>query len=86
MAAEVKLCTVCQKKINLKNPSRYADTECLRALGVSPIPNTGWHWHDVGNGKKVRMYPICERCNNKLEAIVEGRKRIVKGKITTKKN
>ena len=92
---ETKVCSACGKVIpnrtganKVKESSDYnCDADCLKGLGVTTIPAAGWHWWTNRKGERVKMYPICEKCNQKLDSILSARKKTVKAKIakTTKK-
>lgn len=87
--AEIVTCSGCGKKLTMnigKDIKRYnCDAEALKGLGVTSAPTSGWHWFtSTKTGKKTKVYPICEKCWNKLEEIRSARKKTVKGKVTTK--
>lgn len=87
--AETITCSGCGKKVTItigKDIKRYnCDAESLKGLGVTAIPTSGWHWFtNTRTGVRTKMYPICEKCWNKLEEIRIARKKTIKGKVTTK--
>lgn len=89
--AEIRTCSGCGKKLTMTigNGSKTfnCDADALAGLGVNNPPASGWHWFiNTRTGTKTKMYPICEKCWNKLEEIRNARKKTVKGKIVTKKN
>ena len=91
---ETKVCSACGKVIpnrtganKVKEASDYnCDAYCLKGLGVETIPVSGWHWFTNRKGERVKMYPICEKCNNKLNSILSARKKTVKAKISKTTN
>lgn len=87
--AETRVCSGCGKKVTVaigKDIKLYnCDAESLKGLGVAAVPTSGWHWFtNTRTGAKTKMYPICEKCWNKLEEIRIARKKTIKGKVTTK--
>jgi len=89
--AEILACTGCGKKLTMtvgKNSKSFnCDADALKGLGIATPPASGWHWLiNSKTGEKRKMYPICEKCWNKLEEIRAARKKTIKGKIATKKN
>lgn len=87
---EIVTCSGCDKKLTTAvdndRKTYNCDADALKGLGVDKAPNSGWHWFtNTRTGAKTKMYPICEKCWNKLEEIRLARKKTVKGKITTKK-
>lgn len=81
---EVRKCPVCGKAIKDNKNTYSIDTNLLKDAGVEP-PASGWHWFtNTRNGKKSKMYQVCEACY--LKTTPAKRKNVVKGKIVTKKN
>lgn len=85
--AEIKTCSACGKKLTMvvgKDPTDYnVDSFGLEKLGKKP-PASGWHWYtNTRTGTRTKMYPICEKCWNLLNA-PKKRATIVKGKTAKK--
>ena len=85
--AEIKTCSACGKKLSMvagKDIKEYnVDASGLEKLGATP-PASGWHWYtNSRTGKKVKMYPVCEKCWNLLNA-PKKRATIIKGKTAKK--
>ncbi len=79
MKAKFRKCTACGKKDLLigktaKNLCEHnVDTGCLNLLGVE-APKRGWHWFDSPSvGKAVKVYPVCEKCYEKVKKIRIGK-------------
>ena len=44
----------------------FADAYSLKQIGVTKLPTSGWHLQTNKDGKKVRMYPVCQDCYKKI--------------------
>lgn len=85
--AEIKTCSSCGKKLTMvvgNNSTDYnVDSFGLEKLGATP-PVSGWHWFtNTRTGTRTKMYPVCEKCWNLLNA-PKKRATIIKGKTAKK--